>query len=198
MVAFIERCNIVDEIVEAHAQASALELYAAQAMNTESERLASNVRIRAERRAGELLAALERGGGGDRKSEAAKNQTPNNGTFDSEFAAALTRTGVPRQTAHRWQQLARVSNEDFEQKLNGEKPSTNSILRDARTVDGSKSMSDDSLWLWGRLRDWERMEFFSKDPKVIVGGMTAGMVTDLARILPLFVDWIAILKEEAK
>jgi len=48
MVSYIEKCNDIDEIVEVHSQAGALELYAAQAMNTESERLAR--RFASERR----------------------------------------------------------------------------------------------------------------------------------------------------
>ena len=87
-----------------------------------SEALAIRVRMRAERRAGELLRELSRSetrGGGDRRSAKARDQSSNGVTNDppSEHAAALARTGVSRQTAHRWQQLARVPADDFERQI---------------------------------------------------------------------------------
>jgi hypothetical protein len=53
----IAECSRVDEAKEIRDQAKALEVYAAQANNTEAERKACEIRIRAERRAGQLLKA---------------------------------------------------------------------------------------------------------------------------------------------
>lgn len=75
-----------------------------QAKNTDAERKASDIRIRAERRSGELLKELERDqtaslNGGSR-------QSPNGVTTEpSEYAATLERNHISRQTASRYQAL---------------------------------------------------------------------------------------------
>lgn len=56
----IAECHSVDEVKDLHDKARALEIYAKQAMNVEAERKATEIRLRAERRAGELMAALRR------------------------------------------------------------------------------------------------------------------------------------------
>jgi len=212
MVTYIKKCNDVDEITKIHAQASALELYAAQAMNTESERLATGVRIRAERRAGELFAEKERATPKERNASGAggksgKIDSSNGGTNQSGYAASLASTGVPKQTAHRWQQLARVPAKEFERHLEGvrngavPKPSTSAILQtiqNARTADGRKTMPEGALHLWGILRDWEKCDYFSKDPGDLFGGITEAMQQDVRRIVPMLCDWLTLLREEIK
>lgn len=78
------------------------------------------MRLRAERRAGELMAGLRR----TSKQEASPNGRAGNHvpSLDvipnrSEYAETLERTGIPRQTAHRWQQLAKVPEHEFEEAL---------------------------------------------------------------------------------
>ncbi len=56
----IAECHRVDEVKELRDKARALEVYAQQARNTEAEDKAREIRLRAERRTGELLAELER------------------------------------------------------------------------------------------------------------------------------------------
>ena len=46
-------------------------------------------------------------------------------------------------------------------------------------------MPDDVLWLWGRMRDFERNGFASKSPKQLLDPMTESMRADVARIAPL-------------
>lgn len=78
MVAAIAECVRVDEVKDIRDKAVALEMYHRQARNLEAEREAANVRLRAERRVGELLkdlARAEESKGGDIKS-ASKRATP--------------------------------------------------------------------------------------------------------------------------
>jgi len=56
----IAECAEVDEVKDIRDKAMAMEAYAKQAMNTEAERQAINIRLRAERKAGEMLKEMER------------------------------------------------------------------------------------------------------------------------------------------
>jgi len=79
----------------------------------------------------------------------------NDVTQPSEYASALERTGISRQTAHRYQELAGVPRETFEAHLNGaDRPTTSAIINAAR--DPAPKIDDRVLWLWGRARDFER------------------------------------------
>jgi hypothetical protein len=60
MVQAIVECHKVDDLKEIHNKALALELYARQAKNIDAERKAIEVRIRAERRVGQLLSEMKR------------------------------------------------------------------------------------------------------------------------------------------
>ena len=101
MLYAIAECHSVDEVADLRNKARALEIYAKQAMNLDAERQAREVRLRAERRSGELLAELPRGEtskggntGGNQHVAASKPETP-----PSPYAEALTRTGISRQSA---------------------------------------------------------------------------------------------------
>jgi spore cortex formation protein SpoVR/YcgB (stage V sporulation) len=58
----IEACHSVDEVKQIRDQALALATYAQQAHNTDAERKATEIRVRAERRAGELLRSMKESG----------------------------------------------------------------------------------------------------------------------------------------
>jgi len=88
------------------------------------------VRLRAERRTGELLKELARAptaSGGDLRS-APKRAEP---MQPSPYAEGLQSTGISTQTASRYQALANVPAPVFEQALRAPetKPTTNGILR---------------------------------------------------------------------
>lgn len=99
----------VDEVKEIRDKALALAAYAEQAKDTELLNQATEIRLRAERRAGELLREMaERGerdsGHGDRQSEKAKSQP----------ATQLSGIGVTKAQSSRWQKLASLPDEKFE------------------------------------------------------------------------------------
>lgn len=180
MVSAIDACHRIDEVKSLHDKARAMEVYAAQAMNTEAERKACEIRIRAERRAGELMLELRRN-----KSSG----VPATVAGTSEYAQALESAGVKERTAQRWQNLAAVPKEQFEAALSGEeKPATRAIIKKANGANGA--MSPDALWFWGRLRDIERMELWKWTPDDLLGEMTDTMVADVGRVLPLVKEWI--------
>ncbi len=107
-------------------------MYSRQAKNTDAERRASEIRLRAERRAGQLLKEMARA---DAPNPSGKNQhevASNDVTQPdkSAYATALESSGLSRQVANRYQALANVPEEDFEAALSNpeKKPSTTGLI----------------------------------------------------------------------
>lgn len=197
MCSAIAECVAVDEAKDIRDKSMALEAYYRQARNHEAEREAANVRLRAERRVGELLKDLARIEPAERNPQG-RNQhevTSYGATKPpSPYAETLERQGISRQAAHRFQALANVPAETFEAALAApEKASTSAILKyaDARreAMTPTPRVSDDALWLWGRLRDFENNGYFHADPRAIRDGMTDAMRADVRRLLPLVRDF---------
>jgi hypothetical protein len=136
MVYAIAECHRVDEVKEIHDKARALEVYAKQAMNVDAERKATEVRIRAEIRAGELLSKMERGKAGRPKKNGA-TVAPN-----SDYQQALTTAGVNKRTAERWQELAAVPKSAVEAALRDpEKKPTTSDSKGATMVRAEQALA---------------------------------------------------------
>src|SRR5690349_22656709 len=85
----------VDEVKDIRDKARAIEMYARQAQNTEAERQAIQIRLRAERRCGEILAGREKATGrGERQSNRTFGQRSDDTTAGPETLADL---GVSKQ-----------------------------------------------------------------------------------------------------
>jgi len=121
MVLAINECHQTDEVKNIRDQALALETYARQAQNLEAERKAIEIRIRAERKAGELLKEAEKGKGGRNSAQAAP----------SLFAQAKEQAKISDDQAKRWQKLAEIPKEEFEQALSDPEtmPSTSGLVK---------------------------------------------------------------------
>lgn len=197
----IAECHSVDEVADLHNKARALEIYAKQAQNVEAERKATEIRLRAERKAGELYGQMHRTPPQAASPNGRAGKSPatvaGDSTTRSEYREALDRTGVSERTAQRWQGLAAVPAETFEQHLRDPetKPTTNGILRAAN---GAKRMDDGSLWVWGRLRDFEREGHLNRDAAEVFAGMTETMQADVRRVLPALLDWLTDLEAAAR
>lgn len=125
----IEESRSIHEIKDIRDKAEAIRLYAKQSGDgLEVQNAAAEVKIRAERRAGELLKQMadagERSGGrgGDRKSS------------DAVSLDSLSDIGVTRKQSSRWQREASVLEEDFERhvedfKSNGRELTSKSVIK---------------------------------------------------------------------
>lgn len=196
MVNAIAACHSVDEVTELKNKARALEIYAAQAKNTDAERKACEIRIRAEHRTGKLLEELARA---KTPNPSGKNQhevTSNGATQpQSQYAEALQRTGISRQTAHRYQALADVPMTVLEASFKDtSKPTTTSILRSVEQKQ-QKQMPPDVLWLWGRMRDFERDGYENKDVEQLIDAMTDAMREEAKRIAPSMANFFFTMAE---
>ena len=98
----VKRIIDIAEAARTYARAAKLGLEAANH--------AAEVKLRAERKAGELLQQLERDKGG----RPAENSFQA-GTSFSEYRAVLTDSDIAPTTAHRWQTVAQVPDEVFEE-----------------------------------------------------------------------------------
>lgn len=180
----------VDEVKQIRDQAIAIEIYCRQAKNTEAERQACEIRLRAERKAGELR----------RKEEKAKGfnaaSPPPSGGRTATNAERREQLGISKKQDEQWQALAAVPAELFEQALAewhrlgfGDKPSTNGVLR-ATTEPKSEPVADEALWLWGRLRDFERNGLLDQEPAAVMRTLTPTMIDEVHRLAPRVATWL--------
>ena len=205
MVQAIVECHKVDDLKEIHNKALALELYARQAKNIDAERKAIEVRIRAERRVGQLLSEMKRTTpqeSGKQGGEARSRSLPEGMTLNaakpppghppfkpiakSEYALGIEAAGVSPKTAHNWQQLAKVPQDKFDAAISGtalQRPSSAQILRDHK-LDAS---TDPSSRLYStkiiEQDDGTVVEVEVKPPRVLPGMLDLwGRLREMERI----------------
>src|SRR5262245_21064880 len=149
----INACHRVDEIKTIRDKAIAFEAYAKEAKNAEAERKAREIRLRAERRAGQLLKQMKSDG---QRATARQNLKRGPKSSPTTSEATLKDLGVTRDQSSQWQQLGDVPEEQFEEALHApaKKASRKSILGKQKR-ERTKTIDRDALWLWGRLRDFE-------------------------------------------
>lgn len=106
----LAEARTLDEVKHVHDIATAAAEYARAArLGLEAQNHAAEIKLRAERKAGELLAGLERNQG------ERSDLTSSNAGKSSEYKEVLEDTGTPYQAAHRWQKIAALPDDTFEQ-----------------------------------------------------------------------------------
>lgn len=102
----------VDEVKDIRDKAEAMAAYARQAKDQDLILWATEIKVRAERKAGEMLATMEKNKGGDaRKYTQSHDET---GVVEEKGPPTLADLGIHRNDSHRWQQLASMSEDHFE------------------------------------------------------------------------------------
>jgi len=164
----IDAAHEVDEVKDIRDKAVALEHYARQAQNTDAERRACEIRLRAERKAGQLLARMDQKANG--------------------------RPSKEKRSSSQWQKLGAMPQREFDLAI-GESvkpPTTKGILRAAADPDGQpkRKVSPEALWLWGRLLDFERDGLLGESPDDVLRTMTEPMKDDVHRLAPKVAGWL--------
>lgn len=177
----IDAAHQVDEVKEIRDKAAALEHYARQAQNTDAERRAAEIRLRAERKAGQLLTKMPKVNG---RPEKASTET------------TLSDLGITRDQSSQWQKLGALPQKEFDLAIGAsvKPPSTKGILRVATDNEDKptprRTVSDDALWLWGRLRDFASDEWLAKSPADVMATMTPAMKDDVHTFAPRVAAWL--------
>lgn len=174
----------VDEVKDIRDKARAIEVYSRQARNTEAERQACEIRLRAERKAGQLL----------REREMAKGGRPTETPNKASEVSTLREFGISHKQSSDWQRLAEVPDEDFEVALQAERPTTSGIIA-SHVEPKSEHMDNRALWVWGRLQDFERQNILDIDPHELVGQMFSHMQETTKRLAPMVAAWLEKINE---
>jgi hypothetical protein len=183
----IDAAHKVDEVKDIRDKAVALEHYARQAQNTDAERRACEIRLRAERKAGQLLAKMpkQHGARGVGKKVGSSETTP--------LQVALEANGISKDQSAQWQKLGSMPQREFDVAI-GESvkpPTTKGILRAVEPSPSRKqTVAADALWLWGRLLDFERDGLLDKSPNEVLKTMTDPMKDDVHRLAPKVAAWL--------
>ena len=185
----------IDDIKDFRDKALAVQAYARQANDFELERDASIARVRAERRAGELLRDMEKSTGGGDTSGGSLARPP-------QDPKTLSEMGLTKDQSSKWQKLADVPEDVFEKAINNPTAWTNTGNH-AKPISGSQILKTESpakesakkidtacLWLWGRLRDLENDKIFDRPLNEYLSEMTDGMKPDAERIIPKLKQWV--------
>ena len=66
----------------------------------------------------------------------------------------------------------------------GEEPTSAALRREVTSRPAPKRMNQSALWLWGRIKDFERMGVLSENPDFLVSEMTDPMRADMRQMVP--------------
>jgi len=182
----------VDEVKDIRDKARAFELYAQQAQNTEAERQACEIRLRAERKCGLLLRDREKAKGGAQPGVGRKGAAG----MQSDGPTALSDLGISKQQSSDWQKLADVPDDAFEAILTtpGQKPTTAGIIA-AHTEPQQSPVDPNALWLWGRLKDFVREGLLDEVPEDLMTTMLPHMAATTRELAPQVAAWLWRIKD---
>ena len=98
----------VDEVKDIRDKAEAMRMYGKQANDTELVNWAAEIKIRAERRAGEMLKSMDMANGGQPYQATGRTIRP---------VETLSDIGISKDQSSRWQRIAKVPEADFERHI---------------------------------------------------------------------------------
>lgn len=142
----------VDEVRDVRDKAVAMQAYARQAKDTELINYATDIRLRAERRAGELLRAMK--ARGERAAVGRPNAEPVeiDKRYPDDTISAVVSTGdwppkladlgVTKLQSSRWQKLAELPEPEFERRVDRAKAQQVSILKGAAKADKAEARAE--------------------------------------------------------
>jgi hypothetical protein len=79
----------------------------------------------------------------------------------------------------------------------GEEPTRAALKREVIDQKPQKVMNPNALWLWGRLKDFEREGILTQSPDHLLSEMTPPMRADVRRLLPMVREFIESIEIKA-
>lgn len=184
-------CEKIDEIADLADQAVAAQAYFRQSKDVENEMGASRIRVRAERKLGEILKRMAETGERATAGEPVSQQMSRGATS----APTLADMGIPRDRASRAMQLADVPEQEFEAALAEPRIAQPRRILDERreTVPITKTLN-----LWGRVRDLGTAISAGEVPPIEAWrtNLQPFQVDELRRSIPLIVSYLSRIQEE--
>src|SRR4051794_7173410 len=104
----------VDEVKGIRDKARAIEVYARQARNVEAERQACEIRLRAERRCGQMLRDMEKAKGAQGNPGGRGAPFVRSHDETAQPVTTLSDLGISKTQSSRWQKLAAIPDSEFE------------------------------------------------------------------------------------
>lgn len=77
----------------------------------------------------------------------------------------------------------------------GEEPTKAALRREMAPQKPKKVISDAALWLWGRLKDFERDGILANNPRTLFRELAEPMQEDVRRLVPMVRDFLKGLEE---
>lgn len=178
MVSAIAAAYEVDEVKDIRDKALALAVYARQAKNVENERRACEIRLRAERKAGQLLNAAEK-----HKGAASTRSRPST-------ALRLRDLGISKDQSADWQKLARIPEGQFEAALADPetKPTTANLITEAKPK--QRPVDRDAISVWGHITEFKRNGLLDLDPVALRAEMLDFQIEDIEALIPAIIKWL--------
>jgi hypothetical protein len=199
----IEEAREVDEVKAIRDKARALEVYANQALDHEAERKVAEIRIRAERKVGELLKETKKNG-------ARQKPGSNNGAHRgkpaercSDAPSTLADLGISADQSSQWQLLAEIPSAEFEDAIHTSsvgpqsKPTTEGVLNAAKAK-RRKKLSEkfpapppcppEALWMWGRICDFEKL--LDHSASELYRSLEDFQQRQMEEIVPQLITWL--------
>jgi hypothetical protein len=188
----------VDEVKDIRDRAIAIAAYARQIANIEAESRCAKIRVRAECRAAELYDA-EQKAKGTRGQLSGRN--PSGGVVaksPEDNARTLAGYGITTKQMSDWRKLASIPKDQFEAAVESQhKPTGASILNAVFPSPKPAPVSNDAIWLWGRLEEFKR-EALGKEPSEFLDTMVDTMLLDVADLLPRVIEWLEQVRAQCQ
>lgn len=129
MNAAIAICDSIDEVKDLQDKAQAMQLYANQANNQEAEQKCAAIRLRAQRRCGELTREIPKGRPGPKNDNSYRQDLPVTKPKDD----VLADHGLQPRRVRDWEKLADIPEEEFEEAIAAvtekKTPNTSDLLK---------------------------------------------------------------------
>lgn len=182
----VEAAKSIDVVLDIRAKADALRLYARQAQNRSLEMDALEIRLRAERRVGQILSATERDPGGrpERDESQRDSDTSTEPEQVSDAPLSLAELGIDRKLSARAQKMAALGEDEFlgfisEVRADGESGVSRVTKRllDRISGEAEREPPGDPEFVGGSMEDLQRLVEARRKFRVIYADPPSEFVT---------------------